>query len=311
MRGITLSKDDPPFSLWLGLFALAAVDVFWVARLGAGVSFAGFSFLPELIVPIWLVCLPKVKNERLRTAAGGLAFLLLAWPLLRLFNHLTMTTAMPMQDVLLAQWDAALGLDWVGYMQFLDKHLRLLVLMSFCYTSLTTVCCAVFGVLVAAGELKQARDFLILFFWSALLISTAGLFFPAEGAMVHYAPGAAVLKVIPLDAGTWFVASLHEVREHPAHLYKLAALPGLTAFPSFHTAMGIFILYCARRRAFLFLCAVPFTSLMIASTPVFGGHYFVDVLAGVGVALGLIGVVHFMGRESAPRLQPMALAAAE
>jgi membrane-associated phospholipid phosphatase len=54
-------------------------------------------------------------------------------------------------------------------------------------------------------------------------------------------------------------------------------------FPSFHTAAGIILVISFWRTA-LFPIIVLYSAIMIASTPVLGGHYFVDLIAGAAVA---------------------------
>ncbi len=44
-------------------------------------------------------------------------------------------------------------------------------------------------------------------------------------------------------------------------------------------------------RSFLFLPVLAYCGMMIASTPVFGGHYFVDLIAGTALALVVLLVV--------------------
>lgn len=288
--------------LWLGLALLAIVDCLWLLAIGGSVELHNASLeIMAIGLFVSFAALRYSHNVRLRAAASGLSFVFLAWPVLRLFNHLVMTTALPLQDALLARGDAALGLDWVSYLQMLEGHFSLLVAMSHCYTSLTTVSCITFALLVFLGDVREAAAFLILFFWAAILASSIGLLFPAEGAMIFYAPSAAMLQVIPLDSGTWFVEPLRMLRENTEPVFKMAYMPGLTAFPSFHTAMGVIILYCTRTRSYLFAPALVFVTLMILSTPVFGGHYFVDLFAGIALAVALIYAVRHSSRaKSAP-----------
>jgi membrane-associated phospholipid phosphatase len=68
----------------------------------------------------------------------------------------------------------------------------------------------------------------------------------------------------------------------------LSDLPGLTTFPSFHTAMGLIVIWCARGSRLLFAPMLALNALMIASTPVFGSHYFIDILAGAALAAAAV-----------------------
>jgi len=68
---------------------------------------------------------------------------------------------------------------------------------------------------------------------------------------------------------------LRAVRDDPAYVLDLAHMPGLVTFPSFHTAMGVIAIYCARGTRWLFWPMLVINLLMIAATPVLGSHYSV------------------------------------
>jgi membrane-associated phospholipid phosphatase len=223
----------------------------------------------------------------------GFAFVTLAWPVLRVFNHLAMTTNLPMQDALLAHWDAVLAFDWLGYARWIDNEHTLASLLAGFYTNLTTVSSFVFVVIVLAGDTAAAEEFIILFVMAAVLATSIGMLFPAFGAMAHFAPARGTLHFIPNGAGTWFVSPLRDVRTNPGHVFKISNLPGLTAFPSFHTAMGVIVLYCCRTRIWMCVVALVYVPAMIAAAVVWGGHYFVDIVAGAGLALGLIAILRW------------------
>ncbi|HTV72074.1 MAG TPA: phosphatase PAP2 family protein [Rhizobiaceae bacterium] len=74
-------------------------------------------------------------------------------------------------------------------------------------------------------------------------------------------------------------------------------MPGLVTFPSFHTAAGIVVAWCLRRTLF-YWPGVVYSVAMIASTPVFGGHYFIDVIAGAFVAFAVLAMVARFPRYS-------------
>ena len=91
----------------------------------------------------------------------------------------------------------------------------------------------------------------------------------------------------PAPPGLYHLEALGALRTGPVAL-DLGNLPGLVTFPSFHTAAGIVLTWAFwRTRAFPVVAA--YAATMIAATPVFGGHYFVDLLAGACVAAVVCG----------------------
>jgi len=59
---------------------------------------------------------------------------------------------------------------------------------------------------------------------------------------------------------------------------------GLVGFPSFHTAQAIIAIWYARRLKRFFYPFLVFNILVVASTPIQGGHHVVDVIGGLAVA---------------------------
>ena len=83
---------------------------------------------------------------------------------------------------------------------------------------------------------------------------------------------------------------------------------GLITFPSFHAALGLILIYVTRGIRVLFPISLGLNVLMIAATPTVGGHYFVDVLAGLAVVPLAIMLVRCWNREkSTTCMRPLAV----
>lgn len=277
---------------WLVLAALLLTEAVWLLATPLGLTGPTAAILAQLGVMVGtaLYLARRFRHDaRIHALCAGGAFLFAAWPALRLFNHLTMTLALPLADARLAAWDRAIGFDWLGYMQWVDRHPALLQAMSFSYGSLTGYTCLLF-LLLALGRnpAERCRELIALFLGTALFCSAVGALFPAVAAMAHYRPSPALFSHIGPATGTYHVELLFALRDDPAHLFNLANMPGLVTFPSFHTAMGVIAIYCARGTRWLFWPMLALNLVMIASTPVLGSHYGIDILAGAAVALAAI-----------------------
>jgi membrane-associated phospholipid phosphatase len=68
-------------------------------------------------------------------------------------------------------------------------------------------------------------------------------------------------------------------------------LEGLISFPSFHTASGVLFVWALYPIRKLRWWIVALNVAMIASAPLQGAHYFIDIVAGVGVALAAVSAV--------------------
>ena len=215
--------------------------------------------------------------------------MLCAWPALRLYNHLTMSAAYPLADETLATADTLMGFDWADYVLWVDRHPALIELMDLSYTGLTGYTMILFLLLLLGNEPKRrSQELMKLFFSTAIICSTIGMFFPAEAAAVFYQISPNFLTHVDPRVGAYHLEHLQALRSDPEHLLFLNNLPGLVTFPSFHTAMGIIAIYCARGTPWLLGPSVIVNVLMIASTPLFGSHYLIDIIAGAAVAVGVI-----------------------
>jgi membrane-associated phospholipid phosphatase len=87
------------------------------------------------------------------------------------------------------------------------------------------------------------------------------------------------------NAGVYYVEALRAVRESKDIVLSFADMPGLAAFPSFHTIVGLLIVYACRGNIATLLLASLWTAAMLLATPVYGGHYFIDIIAGAVVTV--------------------------
>jgi membrane-associated phospholipid phosphatase len=237
--------------------------------------------------------------------AVGLGFMLVAWPALRILNYASMSTAMPLADDLLATWDRALGLDWNSYLRFMDSTPVLLTAAKWAYQGLTLYCIAAFTVLLIVHGARRARDFILMFFIAAIVTCATGWLLPSLGPMAQYGFDPASFTHIRWEHGTWPIEPLTRVREGAAQTLSLDEMPGITSIPSFHTAMGLICLYCCHGYRPLFVAALAINSPMLAATPIFGGHYFVDLIAGAFLAALTIVLVAALTAPRSPALEAL------
>ena len=304
---------------WLLLLATAAVDAVWlaasplsirIAQLGEPAAIVALLLAAALIVDRVAPRFPRLHPvaTRLHILFVGLAFLQLGWIALRLLNHLPMSTALPYADDLLAAWDARLPLDWHAYFRLVQEKPALARLLDESYTSLTDLSLAAFPLLVAQADPRRAGYFVETFLVTALICMIVGAFFPALAAVAIAFPDAASIPGFAEPPGTYHLDHLERLRSGAPVTLDLRDMPGLVTFPSFHTAAGI-LLAASFRRTLLFPPALAYALVMIAATPVFGSHYFVDLIAGAAVACLVLVVFARLPRyrglfDAAPRHAP-------
>lgn len=278
--------------LWLALGLLGAIDAVWLLvtplRLSTDSWKTLTGLLPFLIIGGWGT-FRLTDQPLLRLLCRDGTFMLAAWPVLRLYNHITMSTSFPFADNWLAAADASMGFDWMQYALWLDKHPILIKSMNYSYSGLTNYSiCLFILILLGPNPNQRCRELVILFFSTAFICSTVGMLFPAEAAAIYYNAPRDLFHNVDPWVGTYHIGHLLALRTDPEHVLVLNNLPGLVSFPSFHTAMGVIAIYCARGTPWLLGPSLIINLLMIGSTPLLGSHYLIDVIAGASVAASAI-----------------------
>ena len=281
--------------LYTGVALIALVNICWLIAGGITLDFGAtgtWAAVTAFFLAVFVYCRKLTRDEaeahNLRKVVGdlfeGLFFLQVAWINLRILNHLSMTTALPFADDLLLSWDRALGIDWLGYFEWVHAHPTLITLLDKSYTTLTFLSVLALTGLIMMKQTLRARYFIEAFFVTAVLCVIVGAFFPAKAAVVTLLGDPSVYTNFPTPPGVYHMDHLMLLRDPTASLVLHPAnLPGLVTFPSFHTAAGV-LLAIAYWRTPAFLPVAAYSFVMICSTPVFGGHYFIDILAGALVA---------------------------
>jgi hypothetical protein len=289
---------------FLGIIALAIVDGVWVYGTGHSINLA--SLRPTIVTSlVWLVMMaicaryqsaygqsagaPATDRAVLLMAKLGkvaevLLFLSAGWVALRLYNHLSMTLPVPYADPLLHSWDKSLFGMWNDYFRFVAERPWLIAVLGFSYTGLTALSVIGCMFLLFTGREQATRFFIYTFTVTAVFATTWGALFPAQAAVATVLDSPELLAAFAEKPGWYSIEIIEELRTAEGIVFDFGYLPGLTTFPSFHTAAGVILAYSFRgSRLFAPVCV--YSLIMIASTPVIGGHYFVDLCAGSFLAL--------------------------
>lgn len=287
--------------VWVWAFVICAINLIWLALSRVGLVWGQ---IPILIAPVFcyglgLLALRRIADgafagktmwpEWLRQRAAALLWTLLflnfTWINMRVLNHLVMTTALPFQDDALAWADRMIGFDWLAVFNIIAERPWLIAVLNSVYYSLTPLSVVAMVLLIAMGQIEKAALFLESFLVVAVLCIVIGLAFPALGTFVHFGLQLQDYPNFETAPGTFFVSALHKVRMPEGEiLLDPMSLAGLAAFPSLHTAAAV-VLGLAFRQTRLAKPAAVYAGLIIAATPVFGGHYAVDLLAGALLAV--------------------------
>jgi membrane-associated phospholipid phosphatase len=201
-----------------------------------------------------------------------------------LLTYAAAATGTSYRDRELQAIDLAFGLDWRACLDFVNAHPWLGLFSNFVYFSMKPQTALIIGTLVMLGQFHRLQQFTLALVVTLMITIAVFAFVPAVGAFAHLGLAAADISNFAPSMTYGQMVQLEAIRGGQMHMIGFDRLEGLIAFPSFHTAAGILATWalwpCRRLRWWV----LALNAAMIASTPVDGAHYFVDLPAGAAVA---------------------------
>jgi membrane-associated phospholipid phosphatase len=262
-----------------GLIALAVVFVYcrWIR-------------FPRFAHPgpasLALVLFPRLAH----LARTGLTLVLFTNAVSILSFILTGILPLPGWDEALATADRALGLNWLDMYRWVTRHPAIEASLHAAYDSLSPEMLILFVALELLGHHNQARAFLLWFMVSAIATLGIGTLMPAAGAFVYYH--------LPVATTTGYVSQWADLRNGTLRTINPFDNQGLVLFPSFHATLAVLCACAAWPLRIVKYPLLVLNLLIILSSPAIGGHYFIDIIAGVILAALTISLPGYIPLET-------------
>jgi hypothetical protein len=228
-----------------------------------------------------------MRNVIIASIANGLALLGAFSFILTVYSYGTsyLGASISLKDAYFAAADAAVGLNWIEFLYWLNDRPTLTKILNAVYLSIFAQAVVLVPTLVASGEYRRLYTSILAFQISGIICVTFACIVPAIGAYDYFKITAAThhpdIVLATMDSHVQDVLRLRS----NLPVIPLDNLQGILVFPSFHAALAILL-------AWAFWC-VPVArwiglltnAMMLAATPISGGHYFVDIPAGILIAV--------------------------
>jgi hypothetical protein len=281
-------------ALWMIIALMGVIDALWAWSLGIRIALspANIIALGEFLV-IGLVYATVRSNQRITVFAVSAAQLMAFTAAAVVLSYLTVTSKFPLIDRHLAAADAALGFDWLSLFMWVRDHPAVDRVLALGYNSGVIQLVVLLMLLPALEQFERVRELVWLIVLTMLIILPLAWLLPAESAWVYF-------RVTDLTHA-YHLSDFTALRTGQMPEIAMAQPNGLVTFPSFHTAFGLTMIYVTRGIRFLFPVSLVLNALLIASTPTSGGHYLVDVLAGLAVVPVAIAIFRWLLREPSDR----------
>lgn len=288
----------------------AIVACLWSLAHGAAWSMA------LLLNPTFIFCLVlaailaglSVFYARVRRDAflsrllAGIALMQLAVFVGVSLSYLVPTAQFPFVDSHFARIDRQLGFDFPAYVDFAVRTPWLRDLAAPVYSLVTVLLVFVtmgyLAVTKRIDEFERAMSFIV---FASLLTVSISMFFPVGSTFAYYQIPFSVEEILGTTTGASFNEYFGRVRLADTTTLE-EGFRGMVSFPSFHTALGMMAVLYLRSNLLLLVPMAIGSAAMIATTPLIGGHFLVDILGGVLVSLFSFWLVEKLAGEPEYRL---------
>jgi uncharacterized membrane protein YiaA len=248
---------------------------------------------------------PRRRNPQVAFSLTAVAQFILVVSVMTPISYIATSANLPLKDAALLSVDRLLGFDFRSYLSFINDRPWLVWLLASGYRAIHWQILLVVVALPLVGYHRKVAKFLCAFLLALIVTICISAAVPAIGVY-------GVLDLTPLDfpnivetgypggyADTLRVAPL--LRDGSLRVLNFFELAGVLTFPSFHAISAILYIWAfwpiLWMRPFTLLC----NGTMIVSTPVGGGHFFVDVIAGIAVAAFCIYAARYLDLAVAGR----------
>jgi len=217
----------------------------------------------------------------LSSTAQVVAFAAVGAPL----SYIGASFGLPLHDHWLEAADRAVGFDWSGLLAWMDAHAAIHPLFRNIYLSLMPQTLVAVLALAWTGRLATLRVFVLAFVLAALITIAISAVMPAEGVwgLLHL-HRANYPDIVPATRELHLPIFLG-LRDGSYRLLMASGADGIITFPSLHAALAVILVAALWPLPVLRWIGLALNIVMMVSIPIDGGHYFIDMLAGIAVAV--------------------------
>ena len=237
-----------------------------------------------ITVSIWLIS-KAIPVFSVQIAIAALLQYVLIVFAATVMSYAAATVGRPLIDRELLLADQFIGYDWRAYASFVANHPSIARAMQFSYAFIFFMPLIVTVALSATKKVQALEKFILAGLVS--LVMTVGIFvlFPATTAWTYLQVSDAEVSAfhhLTLSSQDW-IGKLIQIRQGDAANLKKLDGNGLIAFPSFHCTAALLFVWSTWTIGWLRVPMMAVCLALLIATPIFGGHYISDMIAGAVV----------------------------
>ena len=249
---------------------------------------------------ISLIALWKWPGLRLARITGSLAQMTLCGFAMAMFAFSVARLNRPLVDGSLLVFDHSLGYQWDAFTSFVVSRPALESFLATAYNSMFWQPIVVIVALSFDRDERKLNRYITSYVLSMLFTIAIFALWPATTAWSYLGISAVEISRHHLQATMEWVNALNLTRSGVPIFASSHTSCAIVGFPSFHSVSGIINASVMGRSRYLRMPFLIVNAIMIAATPILGGHYIADIIGAVFVtvaALALSDLIFVDDRE--------------
>jgi len=224
-------------------------------------------------------------RPRLFSCLIGFAQTVLGMSILASLTYIATAANLPLQDATLLAIDRALGFDFQRLVIFVDHREWMIRIVAFGYGAIGWMIYLIVVVLPLTGYCRRAAEFVLALMLALAMACCITMVVPAIG--VYHALGVVPSDYLHFSPGGYYdtAREMPLIRDGSLRLLDVSKLAGVVTFPSFHAASATLYAWALWPWRWFRPVNIMVNGATMVATPIGGGHFLVDMLAGIAVAI--------------------------
>ena len=269
--------------LMIAAMAVIAILAYW----SAGLSFAwmsGYAAMVSVVILLTVSCFYRRfrPDPMIIFGTESCAQLALVLSLGCALSYPLAVAGFPYCDAALNAVDTWMGLDWRSHLRFVNDRPLLSALSGLAYRSILFQFSILVLSLVITSQPLRLQQYVQASALALAITLAIFAFAPAGGtyAFLHIEPN----EFSHLSPVTTAQQLVHIDALRSGQHTHVTGMEGLITFPSFHAVWAILFMWGFYPIKQLRYGAIMLNLSVLASTPIQGAHYFIDLIGGTAVA---------------------------
>lgn len=187
-------------------------------------------------------------------------------------------------DPILLSLDHTLGLDPAAFTALCDRSAILCNILLVIYSSLNLQLCLT---VLALFTLRREQTFEALIISMVFLIFIGATIAACAPAIGFTGVSDVTFTHTTVGGGRFGQGNFLALRSGVMTTIDFDDTPGIITFPSAHAALGMLMTLVARSIPYAFWPVAMLNLIMLPGAVAHGGHYFVDLIAGIAICLAI------------------------